>query len=69
MNFIQSAFMFIFALVVYLYHKTMMQEAQNINSASERKIELKSNYESEAGKNMQIWNDFILFCYCVGYLP
>lgn len=54
MNFIQSAFMFIFALVVYLYHKTMMQETQNINGASERKIELKSNYESEAGKKMQI---------------
>lgn len=53
--------MFIFALVVYLYHKTMMQETQNINGASERKIELKSNYESEAGKKMQIWNDFILF--------
>lgn len=53
--------MFIFALVVYLYHKTMMQEAHSINSASERKIELKSNYDSEAGKKMQIWNDLYFF--------
>lgn len=38
--------MFIFALVVYLYHKTMIQEAKSLEGISERKIELKSNYES-----------------------
>ena len=37
-SFVQSGLMFLFALVVYLYHKIMKEDVKNANALGERKI-------------------------------